>query len=116
MSEDHRVATFQANYVLSLSCCFEEETVDVSLLLVMIPGTLAHVDLFGFLICQIGIVDEVVVEDDVGGIDGFRCLDGKEVRVARTEANEGYRALLIENAFGSECLLQCLASFLSGDG
>ncbi len=76
----------------------------------MIAGTLAHVDLLGFLICQIGIVDEVIVEDDVGGIDGFRCLDGKEVRVARTEADEGYGALLIENAFGSECLLQSLAA------
>ena len=116
MGEDHRVATFQTNHVLALSCCFEQQTIDVCLLLVMIAGTLAHVNLLGFLICQIGIVDEVVVEDDVGGIDGFRCLDGKEVRVARTEADEGYGALLIENAFGSECLLQCLASFLSGDG
>ena len=61
----------------------------------MIAGTLAHVDLLGFLICQIGIVDEVIVEDDVGGINGFRCLDGKEVRVAGTEANEGYGALRI---------------------
>ena len=110
MSEDHRVATFQTNHVLSLSSRFEQKTVDVSLLLVVIAGTLAHVDLLGFLICQIGIVDEVIVEDDVGGIDGFRCLDGKEVRVARTEADEGYGALLIEDAFGSECLLQSLAA------
>ena len=98
MSEDHRVATFQTNYVLSLSCCFEQKMVDVSLLLVMIAGTLAHVDFLGFLVCQIGIVDEVVEEDDVGGINGFRCLDGKEVRVARTEADEGYGALLIKDA------------------
>ena len=115
MSEDHRVATFQTNHVLALSCSIEQKTVDVSLLLVMIAGTLAYVDLLGFLICQIGIVDEVVVVDDVSGINGFCCLDGKEIRVAGTEANEGYGALLIENAFGSECLLQG-TSFLSGDG
>ena len=94
----------------------KQRVIVLSCLLCMIAGTLAHVDLLGFLICQIRIVDEVVVEDDVGGINGFRCLDGKEVRVARTEADEGYGALLIENAFGSECLLQSLASFLSGDG
>ena len=116
MSEDHRIATFQTNHVFSLSCCFEQKTVDVSLLLVVIAGTLAHVDLLGFLICQIGIVDEVVVEDDVGGIDGFRCLDGKKVRVAGTEADEGYGTLLIEDALRSECLLQVLAFFQSGDG
>ena len=116
MSEDHRVATFQTNHVLSLSCRIEQKTVDVCLLLVMIAGTLAHVDLLGFLICQIGIVNEVIVEDDVGGIDGFCCLDGKKVRVARTEADEGYGALFIENALRSECLLQVLASFLSCDG
>ena len=115
MSEDHRVATFQTNHVLALSCCFEEETVDFCLLLVVIAGTLAHVDLFGFLICQIGIVDEVVVEDDVGGIDGFCCLDGKEVWIAGTEAYEGYCALLVEDALRSECLLQGF-SFQSGDG
>ena len=116
MSEDHRVATFQTNHVLSLSCRIEQKTVDVCLLLVVIAGTLAHVDLLGFLICQIGIVDEVIVEDDVGGINGFRCLDGKKVRVARTEADEGYGTLLIEDALRSECLLQVLASFLSCDG
>ena len=110
MSKYHRISTFQANYVLAFSCCFEQQTVDVCLFLVMIAGTLAHVDLLGFLVCQIGIVDEVVVEDDVGGINGLCCLDGKEVRVARTEADEGYGALLIENAFGSECLLQSLAA------
>ena len=116
MSEDHRIATFQTNHILPLSCCIEQEAIYVCLLLVMIAGTLAHINLLGFLICQIGIVDEVVVEDDVGGIDGFCSLDGKEVWVAGTEAYEGYGALLIENAFGSECLLQCLASFLCGDG
>ena len=116
MGEDHRVATFQTNHVLALSCCFEQKTVDFCLLLVVIAGTLAHVDLLGFLICQIGIIDEVVVEDDVGGINGFCCLDGKEVWVAGTEAYEGYCALLVEDALRSECLLQCLASFLSGDG
>ena len=115
MSEDHRIATFQTNHVLSLSCSFEQEVVDFCLLLVVITGTLAHVDLLGFLICQIEIVDEIVVEDDVGGINGFCCLDGKEVWVAGTEANEGYCALLVENALRSECLLQ-VASFLCGDG
>ena len=81
----------------------------------MIAGTLAYVNLLGFLICQIGIVDEVVVEDDIGGINGLCCLDGKEVWVARTEADEGNGALLIEDALRSECLLQ-VASFLCGDG
>ncbi len=83
----------------------------------VIAGTLAHVDLLGFLICQIGIVDEVIVEDDVGGIDGFRCLDGKEILGRQDRSLRGIRCLAYR-----EMLLEVqmpasqFTSFLSGDG
>ena len=110
MSKYHRISTFQANCVLAFSCSFEQQTVDVCLFLVMIAGSLSYIYFFCFFIIEISLVYQVIIKDDVGGFNGFCCLDGKEVRVARTEADEGNGALLIENAFGSECLLQSLAA------
>ena len=102
MGEDHRVSTFQANHVLAFSGGIEQETVDGGLLLVMIASSLAHIYLLGFFVFEIRRVDEVVVEDDVGLVDGFRSFDGKEVWVARTKANKLYLALAVEDALAGK--------------
>ncbi len=43
----------------------------------VISGSLSHIYFFCFLIIEIGIVYEVIIKDDVGGINGFCCLDGQ---------------------------------------
>ena len=110
MSKYHRISTFQANYVLALSGCIKQKTIDLRLLFMMISGSLSYIYFFCFFIIEISLVYQVIIKDDVGGFNGFCCLDGQQLWVTRTETYQGYGALLIENAFGSECLLQSLAA------
>ena len=96
MSKYHRISTFQANYVLTLSGCIKQETIDLRLLFMMISVSLSYIYFFCFFIIEISLVNQVIIKDDVSGFNGFCCLDGQQLWVTRTETYQGYGALRIQ--------------------
>ena len=77
MAENHRIATFQANDLLPLSCRIEQQLVDGRLLCMMLAASLAYIEFLGTQVVKICLVNQVVVENYISLLQGLHSLHSK---------------------------------------
>lgn len=101
-AKKHRVATFEPGDSFAFARQFDDESIDLVLSEGMGAGFFADVDA---LCAWLGIAEEfwiaeVVIDEDVCGLDAFFAFDGEQSGIARASADEVADA---RSGFGGFC-------------
>ena len=99
-AKDERVAALEADDAAIRARMLDHQRVDLFLSDALCAAAFADVDDFGGGRSEIEnrLRNEVVVEDDVGGLDKAQRFDGEQVGIARAGADERDLALLLRLA------------------
>ena len=111
MAENHRIATFQANDLLPLSCRIEQQLVDGRLLCMMLAASLAYIEFLGTQVVKICLVNQIVVEDDISLLKCLHSLHSKQLRVTGAKAHQRDVPLTMQHVIALEECFQVSTSF-----
>ncbi|MCY1546172.1 hypothetical protein D9M68_821540 [compost metagenome] len=90
-AKDHRVAGLEADHMLALPGQRQHGLVDIFLPARVAPGALAHQHALGLATRQFEHVcgNQIIEQDDIGGLERADGLDGEEIRIAGAGTHEG---------------------------
>ena len=96
MTEYHGVAAFQSHHGLAFARGIQQQVVDFVLFSMMSSAPFADIHEFSIEGLEKILIHEVVVEDDIGCLQGFECLDRQQFRVTGTETYQGHRSCFFD--------------------
>jgi hypothetical protein len=89
-AEDEGVAALEAHDVEAQSGLGDQQSIDLRLGARVLVGAFASVDQLGIraALAQKRIVDQGVVEDDIGSLEAAQGFEGQQLRVAGASAHQ----------------------------